>query len=1147
MIDHSQSVQSARDGVRSWVRSAGAGLRRATPYGIVAFLGASAVAPVVGAALGATAEMNAALGQLGGMGSNYLSNALVSAADRARGDAGPEGLRDEIAAELLARLDSGDAGLRDEIASVLRAVGAVDIALREADDDLRLELAGAFGALGADVGRLHLLAEDASRSLAALGIEQRQQTDLIRQSLIATHQIREELRGRRPLATPRPVSPEGPGDDPGGPAPYPGMASFDSLDARYFRGRETLVAELLGRLSEQLIGGPPLVVVGVSGAGKSSLLRAGLLPALDGLTEDSGSWPWLVMTPGATPLAELTGRLEALADASRVVIVVDQFEELFTQCTDPAERLAFAAALAAAAPALVIIAVRADFYPQCTELPPMVDMLAGQVVVGPLSTAELRRAIREPAAIAGYTLEPGLEDLLLADLGALGGGGSLPLLAHALRATWDRRDGDTMTVAGYRATGGIRRAVAETAETIYLGLDEDGRAALRRAMLALVTIVDDLPVRHRASHAEADVGVLAPMIAARLVTAGEETVEVSHEALLTGWGRLAGWLVEERQTILLRQRLALAAADWVASGEDRDSLYRGARLDAAREWAAGRHLPEAQRRFLAAAESAAQDRELVRRRTTNRLRRTVAGLAVALLLAVTGGAVAWYQRGQAEDNWQVARSRQLAAEMRTDFFFDELSADRNALDSWAASRTTEARSALFSAQQTTTIGPLGAEQGAYRVAVGPVGRRVAVGYRDGRVQLWDAATLRLERELRHPGASLIDLAFSPDGRYLASGSISRTDGVALWDVATGTLIRTLPAFAAAAWLPDSSAVVAMRADKAGPDGAILGVWRPADGKLLDSIPTHSGVALALAVSAAGDHVAVAGLGRVEVIRRFDGRVTMTDAGRDYADVVFTRDGRLVTLTLASAELVSWNPMSGRRIARLSEADHPLSPNRIAVTPDGTVLAQSQRPNSIQRLLADGGGARLEFSLFRGMAQSIAVSGDGKTLVVAGLDSPPMLFRLGVGRLWHPSSVGYVAFGPGGDVVASQAFEPRVRLWNARAGDLTGTIELTGGADEPRGMAIGPDRTLVASAGDGRVLVFGPDGRLRLTLRSADGKVARSPAISPDGSLLAVAFLDEDDATALPGVGVWDLRSGTALGELDTADQSAEHVAFTPDG
>ena len=435
---------------------------------------------------------------------------------------------------------------------------------------------------------------------------------------------------------------------------------------------------------------------------------------------------------------------------------------------------------------------------------------AGQVVVGPLGAAGLRRAVREPAEIAGLTLEAGLTDLLLADLGALHQPGALPLLAHALRATWERRDGDTMTVEGYRATGGIRRAVAETAERVFLGLDEAGRAALRRAVLSLVTIVDDLPVRRRAVRPVTDLGVLRPMIEARLVTAGEEVVEVSHEALLTSWPRLTGWLVEERQTILLRQRLALAAADWAASGEDPDALYRGARLEATREWAAGRpDVSQTQRRFLAAAESAAQVRELARRRTTKRLRRMVAGLAVALLLAVAGGLVALDQSADAQRNAQIAASRSFAADSRADITYDDISAMTNAIRSWEAYPTPEARGALISSQQGVTIGRLGDEPDAQLAAVSPDGRRAAVGYSTAGCSCGtpppcagSAPTSAIPSMSR---ACMV--SSSPPTSLRRTSSVTVPAGVVIWDAATGRELHRIKAFGAVAWLPGSSTLL----------------------------------------------------------------------------------------------------------------------------------------------------------------------------------------------------------------------------------------------------------------------------------------------------------------------------------------------------
>ncbi|HKT01042.1 MAG TPA: ATP-binding protein, partial [Rugosimonospora sp.] len=437
-----EPVERARAGIRGWVRAAGrrtgAGLRAASPYAILAFLTASAVAPVAAVGLGA-GEFAAVLNQLGNVGGNYLADVLAATVGRMRegGPVSEQRWRDEVAGALAPLLAAGDEQsreLRAEVGRLLRGVDAVGTALAasaEADDALRDELAAAFQALGAGVGELHWMLVDTrialdglQQQLAIQSLALHQQLDAVRQHLVTFAQLRH---------TPVVPGPPGALALPGAlPCPYPGLASFQPEDAPWFRGREEYVARLLGRLAEHAVGGPPLVLTGVSGVGKSSLLRAGLLPAIaaGGLGEAATGWHWLLMTPGSAPLAELVPRLEALAGAAaepstvelvrtgperlgrlaaraaarghRPVLVVDQFEELFTQCPDRDEQLAFAAALAGAGPALVVIAVRADFYAACTQLPPLSEVLsAGHVVLDALDTAALHRAVVEPAARAG--------------------------------------------------------------------------------------------------------------------------------------------------------------------------------------------------------------------------------------------------------------------------------------------------------------------------------------------------------------------------------------------------------------------------------------------------------------------------------------------------------------------------------------------------------------------------------------------------------------------------------------------------------------------------------------------------------------------------------------------------------------------------
>ncbi|MFF5288570.1 nSTAND1 domain-containing NTPase [Paractinoplanes globisporus] len=1135
-------AERARSGIRSWVRATGTGMRRATPYAILAFLSASAVAPIAGAALGAPADYAAALNQLGGMGSNFLADALATTA--ARLETGDRDWRDEIAGELLARLETGDTGLRDELTALLHAIGAVETALLAADEQSRQQIATAFESL-------QVLAADTRRVLdeIRLGLnrqveEQRRDTTRVLGALAATTSLIRSLQ-------PAPAPAAEPGPPTRGIPPYPGLASFDIGDAPFFHGRERLVRTLLGRLDEHLLGGPPLVVVGASGAGKSSLLRAGLLPlvAADGLGDGSGAWPWVLITPGATPLATLRA---ALVHGGRQVILVDQFEELFTQCPDPAERASFVDALAAVPDALLIVAVRADFYPQCTELPGMAALLGtGQVVVGPLDEDELRRAIAAPAGDAGLTVEPGLVEVLLRDYEP----GALPLLAHALRATWERREGDTLTVTGYRATGGIRRAVAASAERVYATLDEPGRQALRAELLSLVTVVDGLAVRRRAAFADVNMAVLRPLIAERLVTAGEDTVQISHEALLDGWPRLAGWLADAREEILLRQRLAQAAREWQAAGEDPDALYRGARLAAVREYATD--LPETPRRFLAASAAAAEQRERTERRTTRRLRRLVAGLGVALLLAVGGGLVAVERGREARANGLLAASRQHAAEARTEHWSDPLSSVDKALRSWAESPTIEARSALLYAQQTQLLGRLGTRTGAETVAMSADGRRVAVGYLDGEIQLWDAATLRpTGPALRHEtGNKLLHwLAFSPDGRSLASGSLD-PEGVAVWDVATGRMRFRLKAYGGVGWLPDSSALLAARFDSSTP---VLGEWSAADGRRLTELPVPDPAGSDVVVSADGKYLASCGPLGGSVLRlpggavqtRLPGRCT---AGFDAADTVYSTGIDDDSPVQARPAGTGWKPVNLTDPAGSLPRPAPGRKN-LAVTPDGTVLIASWTTGETLRLTV--GGARVGLGMMNGAANDLALSADGRTLVTAGAQDPPTLMRINGSALPHSQAIGHLAVDPAGGWLATGSKDPAIRVWDPRTGALHATIPVDAD-DGPLGLAYGPDGSLAAAfAQGGRVLVYDRQQRPRATLRLPAGLYPGNLAFSPDGTRLAVVtnplrsvtgprkdVLDEDD----PDVVVWDTRTYRQIAELKLPGALAMQPAFTPDG
>jgi hypothetical protein len=338
--------------------------------------------------------------------------------------------------------------------------------------------------------------------------------------------------------------------------PFLGLATFDADHAEYFFGRERLVAEMVARL----VGSPLLAVVGPSGSGKSSAVRAGLLPALaSGVLPGSRHWSQGLMRPGAHPLAELERVLPH--GGGRAALAVDQFEEVFTVCRDERERTDFLDALVGLAEdrdrrVQVVVAVRADFYGRCATHDRLARLVgANQVLVGPMSRDELRSAIVEPARRVGLRVEPALTDALIADV--LDEPGGLPLLSAALLEQWRERDGRVMRRAAYDRTGGVHGAVGRLAEQTYTRLSEPEREAARRILLRLADAGQSetgMFVRRRMPLDEIDpepdaqtAAALTALIDSRLVTVEEESLEVAHEALLREWPRLRAWLEEDSE------------------------------------------------------------------------------------------------------------------------------------------------------------------------------------------------------------------------------------------------------------------------------------------------------------------------------------------------------------------------------------------------------------------------------------------------------------------------------------------------------------------------------------------------------------------------------------------------------------------------
>ena len=393
-----------------------------------------------------------------------------------------------------------------------------------------------------------------------------------------------------------------------------------------------------------------------------------------------------------------------------------------------------------------------------------------------MSHDELRRAIELPAARAGLRLEPGLADRLLAD--CEGEPGALPLLSSALLELWQRRDGRHLRLADYERTGGVRGAVARLAEAAYERLEPERRPVARRLLLRLAAVEEGgaavrrrVPLDELGSDRDDVLDVLAE---SRLVTVGEGSVEVAHEALLREWPRLRGWLDEDRDGRRVHSHLTHAAREWREGGRDRAELYRGARLASALEWRA-QHEPElnaAEQQFLDASRLASE-------RARRRLRLVLAGVVGLLVVATAAAIAALDQRGEAREQARSADAQRLGAQALNDEELDRallVARQGVALDDAPATR--DNLLAVLRRAPAAMAVMRGDGDVVNAVALHPDGRTLAVGDDDGTVVFLDAVTRRRLGRPHESGltTTIRSLAFSPDGSRLASSGFDAEGG-----------------------------------------------------------------------------------------------------------------------------------------------------------------------------------------------------------------------------------------------------------------------------------------------------------------------------------------------------------------------------------
>lgn len=834
--------------------------------------------------------------------------------------------------------------------------------------------------------------------------------------------------------------------------PYVGLAAFQPEDAVRFFGRERAVEALVRQVAARRF----VAVFGASGVGKSSLLRAGLLPAAAaGSCGDGNPWPAVVMTPGARPLEEcairfagLTGstpgqlKAEFAADPRNLhlvvrqvvdahppgvdfLLVVDQFEELFTQCTDDGERTAFVQAVLAAAQedgsrCRVVLGIRTDFYTQCAQQRDLADAMEGaQQLLGPMRPDELRAAVTKPAAGAGLIVENALMDRIIADTS--GQPGSLPLMSHALLETWRRRHGHALTVSGYEKAGGIHGAIARTAEHTYTALSSDQQHAARQIMVRLVALGEaTADTRRRIASRELDltpdtVVVLDALARARLLTLDHDTVEIAHEALIRAWPRLRSWLDEDRDGLRLQRRLTDDAAVWQDLDHDPGVLYRGARLAVARDWARGSRtlLTTDEQQFLDASLAADAAEQSVSRRRTRQLRWLAATLAALLVAAVAVAVVAVRQRERASALERIATSRQLAAEARGFYANNDTAhAAQLGLSAYRLAPTDEARDILVSAAAERVRLPPKAD--AAGATVSPDGRIVATAGFAGGIQLWDLPSAGKLASLTTRSGSVPSFTFSPRGRLLVvSDGSDTTRLVDLTDPRHPLELASIPVAGPTRVSPDGALVYFGNAGSHGPQLWFIG--DPREPRRVTGLPENPD----------------------ETTLGTDGVLLIRQREYQYYKVWKTEHGSpLVEIARLPSDIghISTVSNDGHTVVTRDLADTTATTLRLWDIPDFTL----PRPQQLSSTAVAPGSGIAEFSE------------DGKSLAVMG--PAPSIQLLDLSDARHPRKSfdfttsgpsASLAFGAGEKQLISVDFNRYVYFWDTDVDRAIGRIERRG--------------------------------------------------------------------------------------------------------
>ncbi|MEG4854831.1 WD40 repeat domain-containing protein [Microcoleus sp. B5-D4] len=978
------------------------------------------------------------------------------------------------------------------------------------------------------------------------------------------------------------------------PNPYQGLSAFKEEDADFFFGQEKFVNKLVEVTQTQ----PLVAVVGPSGSGKSSVVYAGLIPKL----RKEGIWLIESFRPGKEPFLPLAsalvrqlepeaGETQKLREAvgladdlqngritlpqvvsrilernpgKRLLLVADQFEELYTLCQVKEEQERFANELLTAIAQkniTLVLTLRADFYGYVLSYRPFRDALQEYTpqLLSSMKREELQAAIELPAQKLAVQLEPQLTQRILDDVGQEPG--NLPLLEFALTRLWEKQINRELTHQAYEEIGGVKKAIANHAEQVYQKLNETEKKQAQRIFVQLVRpgegTEDTRRVATRAEVGEDNWNLVSYLAGyqARLVVTGrqepEDTVEVVHEALIREWGTLREWMNANRQFRTWQERLKVALREWKNNNHDSGGLLRGASLTVAEDWLRKRsdEMTQEEGDFI---QLSVKERDTERQERERGQRLAVLGLTGGFIVASSLAGLSWWQ-------WQQSAIAQIETlTQSSDLFltsknqpFDALIASLKAEKLlkrrvWVDANTrikiaSSLQQAISSVREYNRLD--GHKERVSSLITSPDGRLLVSASHDQTIKFWDVATGKLLNTITEPNLRGVSLSFSPDSKTLVS--IDYDGRVRFWDIATGKFIKKNISCGKRIWAASFS-----------PDGKTLAVDNESNsiklcdvntGKLLHTLIGHNDVISDLRFKPGGRQLASAS--QDKTIKLWDvttGKLinTIAEHKKSVRAINFSPDGKTLASASQDETIKLWDVTKSKPVNIRTWPSSGIA-IKLSFTPDGKTLASNGENNSIKLWDVSTGKPVQTFIGHSTLPTELNFTSDSKTLASAGGDMTIRLWDVGKNKrlniiTGHNKEITSISFSPDGRQLVSASEDKTIKLWEVATSKLLNTF--TGHNKEITSISFSPDGQKLASGSKDKTIKLWnvKTGKVINTFRGHGGGVL-SVSFSPNGQQLASGNSDKN-------VELWDVSTGKILNTFKGQYmRGIRSVSFSPNG